>query len=107
MTSCRCGPNATANGPTPGGDHSTVVTLTAWGLGVLVAIAIAIVAWAWSVPDIVDADGDLVTDTARVQTRTLVVLLVGGVVMVGGGVAIARRGRSPSGGAHRSAMIRR
>ena len=84
-----------------------LLTLTAWGLGVLIAIAVAIVVWAWSVPDVVGADGELVTDTARVQTRTLVVLLVGGMVMVGGGVLIARRGRSASGGAHRSAMIRR
>ena len=83
-----------------------LLQMCAWGCAVLVAIAVAIVAWAWSVPDIVDADGTLVTDTARVQTRTLVVLLVGGVSMVGGGIVIARRGR-PSARPPGSGMIRR
>ncbi|MEM8706276.1 MAG: hypothetical protein AAGE98_07455 [Actinomycetota bacterium] len=67
--------------------------LFVWGFGVLVVIAVAIVAWAWSVPDIVDPDGDLVTDTARVQTRTLVVLLVGFVVGATGAWRIVRAGR--------------
>lgn len=69
-----------------------LLRLFVWGIGVLVAIAIAIVVWAWSVPDIVDADGRQVVDTARVQTRTLLVLVVGFAVMIAGGVVVARRG---------------
>lgn len=67
-----------------------LLQLCAWGLGVLVAIAVAIVLWAWSVPEIESADGRLVADSARIQTRTLVVVLVGFAVMVGGGVALTR-----------------
>ena len=69
-----------------------LLQLFLWGIGVLVAIAVAIVAWAWSVPDIVDNEGRLVADTARIQTRTLLVLLVGFAAMIGGGVVVARRG---------------
>ena len=70
-----------------------LIRLFAWGLGTLVAIAVAIVLWAWSVPDIPDANGRLVTDTARVQTRTLVVLLAGFVIGVAGAWRIVRAGR--------------
>jgi hypothetical protein len=68
-----------------------LLQLFAWGISVLVMIMAAIVFWAWSVPDVVDPSGRLVADTARVQTRTLLVLLVGFGVMVGGGFFLARR----------------
>ena len=67
--------------------------LVAWGFGVLVTIVVVIVLWAWSVPDVPDANGRLVTDTARVQTRTLLTLMVGFAVGVFGAVRIVRAGR--------------
>lgn len=74
-----------------------LLQLCGWGIGVLVAIAVAIVLWAWSVPEIPDADGRLVADSARIQTRTLVVLLAGFALMVAGGVVITRRGGAARG----------
>ena len=69
-----------------------LLRLFVWGIGVLISIAVVIVAWAWSVPDVVDTNGSLVADTARIQTRTLLVLIVGFTVMIAGGAVIARRG---------------
>ena len=71
-----------------------LVLLFAWGTGVLIACAVVILLWAWSVPEIEGADGRLVADSARIQTRTLVVLLVGFVVALAGGGVIVRRNGS-------------
>lgn len=69
-----------------------LLQLFAWGISVLVAIGVAIVVWAWSVPDVVDANGRLVADTPRIQTRTLLVLIVGLGVMIGAGVVTTQLG---------------